>query len=170
MRQSSPTAQPGPQHEEADENPPMSAVEPEIVRVFIDQENLGWGVPRRQPLPRGHNRIAGTQQSANVRASVFQLAEKPPPCSRITVLLNVKELAALGVEATGYARVAGQDVDLLKTGIVSLERRQQPLQHMPWAAFYDQYARGRRVPACESVTHYFYCGPGQRSLDGLCEA
>src|SRR5579871_6674045 len=45
---------------------PMPAVEPEVVAVFIQDEDLGRHPGREHPLPLGHDRLGGADDPGHV--------------------------------------------------------------------------------------------------------
>src|SRR6266404_3314709 len=76
----------------------MSAIEPEIVAVFIEDENFGGKTGREHPLPFGHDRFGGADDTHDGIVLGVKLSVEPLAGITIGIVGDAIDGAAVGLK------------------------------------------------------------------------
>src|SRR5947209_7508624 len=88
----------------------MAAVEPEIIAVLVDEENLGGDTERQRPFPFEHDGLAGADDAHESVAIGGELAVEPAASVAAAIVGGAVD-AGVGGKALGQTGVAGDEVD-----------------------------------------------------------
>ena len=144
---------------------PVIAVDPEVVPVFVDDENLGWNPRRQGPFPLGHQRLARADNAEKRVAVLAEFAVKLAPEFAPAIIGDAIEPRGFGTESLGKRGIAGDQVepDIVTPDVPQAGK--EALQKMSRPALHEEDGMDRRIAASEDVSHY-----SEFSANGLREA
>ena len=87
------------------------AVDPEVISVFVDDENLGWNPRCQGPFPFGHQRLARTDDAEKRVAVLAEFAVKPAPQLAAAIIGNAIKPRGFGTESLGKRGIAGDQIE-----------------------------------------------------------
>ena len=132
----------------------MEAVEPDKIRIFIDEKKPGGNLEGNRPFPFCHERLAGAYDAYIGVPVGDELPVEAAAQVAAAVIGHMVEARGFGLKTLRQGRVATDhvDEDVLAPGIA--KRRKQALEKVPRAAFDENNGVHGRVAACENVSHY----------------
>jgi len=132
----------------------MEAVEPDEIRIFVDDKQAGGNLQRNRPFPFCHERLTRADD-----AGIGVAVRDEPPVElaakfAATVVSYVVEPRTFGMKALRQGRIATYDIDkdFLTPGVS--ERGKQALKQVPRTAFDEENSIHGRIAAGEDVSHY----------------
>jgi hypothetical protein len=130
----------------------MAPIQPEIVRVFVDHENLHRELGAEPPFPFGHDGFGGADQTGNGMAPRVQVGYELMASRSSAVVVDVEDPA---VDARRRTRVTRHQVDFNVRAEHGAERGDDGLDQAARSAFDEQQAGGGRHPPPKEVAHDF---------------
>jgi N-acetylmuramic acid 6-phosphate etherase len=132
----------------------MEAIEPDKIRIFVDEKKPGGNLEGNRPLPFCHERLARAYD-AHVSVPVGdELLVEAVAQFAAAVVGHVVKTTGFGMKPLRQRRKATDDIDkdVLAPGIA--KRGKQALKQVPRTAFDEENGIHGRIPAGEDVSHY----------------
>src|SRR5262245_15678041 len=89
----------------------MAAVEPEVVAIFVDDENLGGDAEGQSPFPLGHERLGGADDAGQRVSILRELTVEAAASAASAVISDAVQPRSFGSEAARKLGVAGDQID-----------------------------------------------------------
>ena len=133
---------------EVDDGVEVPPVDPEVVAVFVEDENFRRELRAEDPFPLEHDRLGGADDAGD--RVIFGLE------------LGVKAFAGRGARIIGYAEdfavkplrhsgIAGHEVDLEILAIGFMQSGNEVVEQPARSALDEEHFCERRIPAAEKV-------------------
>ena len=112
----------------------MAAIDPEIIAVFIENEELCRNFPRNHPLPLGHNGLRGAEDAQDVIALIAQQRVEPfpPVCAGIFARPIDRPLRL--AERFWKSGITGNQIELHLAAVDFVQPRQHVFKQLSRAA------------------------------------
>jgi hypothetical protein len=131
----------------------MAAVQPEIIGVFIDDENLGAETQSQHPFPFCQDGLARTDDPHMRVAILSQLGVEPALAGAPAVIRNAVDARTRLIPSLRCLRIAGHQVDRHFGTPRLAEFGQKLFQQPPRPALHQQNGFGVRQPPRQKVAH-----------------
>src|SRR5437588_6462525 len=105
----------------------MSAIEPEVIAIFIKDENLGGKTGREHPLPFGHDRFGGADDTNDGIVIGVKLSVEPLAGVAVGIIGDAIDVTTRRLKILRYSAVAGEQIGLHR-GMNIVESAEQVFQ------------------------------------------
>ena len=117
----------------------MSAIQPEVVAVLVQNEGLRRNIERQIPFPAGHDHLTGTNHAANVVTISPQDVDEPTTSGSSRVVGKAIYRTITGQSAR-LTRITRHNINDRGRPMVLVDARNEPFQHVPATAFDQQHS------------------------------
>src|SRR5216684_2998201 len=112
----------------------VTAVEPEVVAIFIQDENFGWEAGSQHPFPFGHNGFGRADDADDGIAIGAKLSVEPLAGVAVGIIGDAIDFTTAGLKIIWNAAVAGEQVGL-HVGVNVVKSTEKIFQELTASAF-----------------------------------
>ena len=105
----------------------MPAVEPEVIAVFVEDQELRGDAQRQHPLPFGHDWLGGADDDDYVVMLRRQLCVQPLACFRVGIIGDAVYSTPFAPKMFGQAGIAGYEIGL-QVGVLLIKAAEHVLE------------------------------------------